>query len=642
MDYLIEHKVFTRAMKFSRMDMLFLIWAVPAAVLMFIYGNRKRRKILSCYCSPKGLEMLVPNADQRARQIKNFLILLILTLIAVSLSGPQYGYRWEEIERKGIDIIVALDCSKSMLATDIKPSRLDRAKREIYDLLNILKGDRIGLVAYSGTSFLQCPLTMDYSAFHIFLSSLTPDMMPVGGTNISEALLTAQSSFDEKAKSDKAIILITDGDNTGGDPVEAAQALAKANIRLFAIGIGTDSGVPVPETQGGLKKDKSGNIVLSKLDEELLKKIAVLTGGAYVRSASGGMSLDEIYTKEIRGKLEAATLSGGRRQVWEDRYQWVLALAILAFIIEIFLSSEKTRAAILILHVALCTLYCPSAFAGSAQQAQEAYQKGEYDKSLKLFIDAQLENPDKPEISYNIGNAYYKSGRYDEAAKNFKQALQSQNPQLRQKALYNLGNSNYKNNNLDEAVKNYEEAIKLDPKDTQAKDNLEFVKKVIEQKKQQQNEQNQKDKDKSDKKDQKENKDSDKDKSDKDNKDKKDSGDTSEKGDNKPTEEKGDSGKPDPSQEKSEEQQASSDKPSDKKEDTQTPGNEKDGEKQDQPHTPESKPDPQSESVAAPSDKPSENGEAHRQAERALNRLNDQPGKAMIPVYQKRVIEKDW
>ncbi|OQX26196.1 MAG: hypothetical protein BWK80_11675 [Desulfobacteraceae bacterium IS3] len=608
-------------MKFARIDMLFLIWALPLLLPVFIYGHRKRRKILSRYSSPKGLGIIASDANAGRRWIKNGLILAALGLIAVALSGPLYGYRWEEIERKGIDIIVALDCSKSMLATDIKPTRLDKAKREIYDLLNMLKGDRIGLAAYSGTAFLQCPLTLDYNAFHIFLNTLTPDMLPVGGTDIGEALRVSLSAFDERSKTEKAIILITDGEHTGGsNPVEAAEALAKANVKLFAIGIGTDGGVPVPESDGGLKKDASGKIILSKLDEELLKKIAILTGGAYVRAAAGGMELDLIYNTEIRGKMEKTTLSGGRRQVWEDRYQWVLALAMLVFIAELFISSKKKG----IMLIFLVMLFNASAYAGSIRNGEESYQKGEYEKALKYFIDAQLQNPDKPEIFYNIGNAYYKLEKYDEAANSFKQAAKSENRQLRQKALYNLGNADYRKGKLEDSVKHYEEVLKLDPNDTQAKENLEFAKKMIEQKKLE----DQKKQEEQNKKDDKDGKEQDLQKKPSDDK----------KEDDKKNQDKpGEKGKSD-----------INDKSSDEKKEKPEQGSEPEEDKGDKKGTaPDPKPDKAAENEAKTvqtdsADKKPDNTEGQRQAERALNRLTDQPGKAMIPAYQKRRVEKDW
>ena len=226
---------------------------------------------------------------------------------AVALAGPKYGYRWQEIRQQGVDIIIALDCSRSMTAADIQPTRLERAKREVFDLLAMLQGDRVGLVAFAGTAFLQCPLTLDYDAFNLFLNALSPDYLPVGGTDITGALATALDSFDPKSASDKAVILITDGENTGdGEPLKAAETLKEKKIKLFCIGVGGSDGVPIPEPAGGFKKDRSGQIVLSRLDENTLKKMAVVTGGTYVRSVAGDMDLDAIYTDEIRRTMEAA------------------------------------------------------------------------------------------------------------------------------------------------------------------------------------------------------------------------------------------------------------------------------------------------------------------------------------------------
>ena len=257
---------------------------------------------------------------------------------AVALAGPKYGYRWQEIRQQGVDIIIALDCSRSMTAADIQPTRLERAKREVFDLLAMLQGDRVGLVAFAGTAFLQCPLTLDYDAFNLFLNSLSPDYLPVGGTDITGALATALDSFDPKSASDKAVILITDGENTGdGEPLKAAETLKEKKIKLFCIGVGGSDGVPIPEPAGGFKKDRSGQIVLSRLDENTLKKMAVVTGGTYVRSVAGDMDLDAIYTDEIRRTMEAETVSSGRKQVWEDRFQWPLALALLCLVAELML-----------------------------------------------------------------------------------------------------------------------------------------------------------------------------------------------------------------------------------------------------------------------------------------------------------------
>lgn len=617
-------------MKFNQIEMLFLIWAIPVFFLVVVHGMKTRQAILARFASPKGLDAIAPETDSGRRWIKAGLVLCSLLFICLALSGPQYGYKWQTIEQKGVDIIVAIDLSRSMLATDIQPTRLDRARREIYDLLAMLKGDRMGLVAFAGTAFLQCPLTLDYEAFNIFLNSLTPDSMPIGGTDISGAITASLSAFDLNTASQKAIILITDGENTGkADPMEAAESARKAGVKLFCIGVGSDEGVPLPAETGGIKKDRSGNIILTRIDEETLKKIAALTGGAYVRSVAGSMDLDVIYTKEIRGKMEASTLSTDKKQIWEDRFQWVLALAVIALGAELFVPAVRKKAAVLGMMFLL--LWSVPVHAGNPlREGIDAYNQGAYDKALKLFIDAQLDHPDRPDILYNIGNAYYHTGDYEAAAKNYKEALKTENKLLQQKAHYNLGNADFRKKQYEDALKNYEDALKLNPDDIQAKQNLEYVKQVMEQVKEQQNQQQKGDK-----------------KSDSEQKEPKQ--DPSKEGQDpeKKAEQKEQSPKSQEEQSKTDEKNADKDKSSpdfgnemtDKDEKGPDASKETAG-KEAEPKKPEDK----KEQGALPS-KPAgdpDNSEEKKKAEQLLNRLKDQPGKAMIPAYGKTNVEKDW
>lgn len=604
-------------MKFVNIEMFFLVWTIPLFLLIYIYGDRKRKRILSRFASAKGLEAIIPQRGSRRRHFKAAFILTALFFIIAALAGPQYGYRWQETERRGVDIVLALDCSKSMLAKDIKPSRLDRAKREVYDLLSMMEGDRIGLVAFAGTAFLQCPLTLDYEAFHLFLNTLTPDYLPVGGTDLNQAIETALSAFDEKAGTEKAIILITDGESTGDDkPVKAAQKLQKNGVRLFCIGVGSDNGVPVPEGSGKFKKDKAGKIILSRLDEEVLKKIAVLTNGTYVRSMAGDMDLDAIYKNEIRGKMEQAALESGKKQVWENRYQWLLALAIAALLADIFLTPVRRKsffaglsAMIFFTITSLTAVPYAHAADNAMQQGRKSYEKGEYEKAVKYFIDAQLEDPDNPKIAYNLGTAYYKNEEFDVAAESFGQALNSDDPELKKNAHYNFGNTCFRLNKYEEAIKHYESAITIDPADERAKQNIEFVKKVIEQKKKE--EEQKKDQDQNDDKNDKK-------------EDKKD--DDKKEGDQKDSKDKNDQEEKDKKSEK------------DKEENSE----EKDGEKskkEDGDPSEEEKKNMAEENQA-------EDGKVDpdkiKQAERMLNRLEDKPGKALMMKYRQRNVEKDW
>jgi len=523
----------------------------------------------------------------------------------VALAGPKYGYRWQEIRQQGVDIIIALDCSRSMTAADIQPTRLERAKREVFDLLAMLKGDRVGLVAFAGTAFLQCPLTLDYDAFNLFLNSLSPDYLPVGGTDITGALATALDSFDPKSASDKAVILITDGENTSdGQPLTAAETLKENKIKLFCIGVGSSVGVPIPEPAGGFKKDRSGQIVLSRLDENTLKKIAVVTGGTYVRSVAGDMDLDAIYTDEIRRTMEAKTVSSGRKQVWEDRFQWPLALAVLCLAIELMLPVARKTLLVSLLAMLILGLQ-PPAEASDTRDGIAAYEKGDFEQALKHFTDAQLNAPDKPETLYNVADGYYKTGNFDAAAEHYKQVLESDDTQLKRKALYNLGNAEFRRGRAKEAIGHYKAALAIDPDDRQTQENLAFVKKIMEQ--QQQSGDDRKNQDKKDQGQENETQ-------------PKEDGDGQSTGD--------------------QEQDGARENRPDGEQEQQRPefGDEMD-EQQKQKQARADKPKNNGQQPAQPqSAQPGEAAGDPKQAERMLNRLEDQPGRALMPATGRRTV----
>lgn len=597
-------------MTFFRVEMLFFIWAVPLLLLMMVYGMRRRREILARFSSPHGLSVIAPDIIGGRRWIKGSLLLGVVLFTALSLAGPRYGYHWQEIRQRGVDIIIVLDCSRSMTAVDIQPSRLERAKREVFDLLAMLQGDRAGLVAFAGTAFLQCPLTLDYDAFNLFLNALSPEYLPVGGTDITGALATAMDSFDPKSTADKAVILITDGENTGsGDPVKTAEALKKMDITLFCIGVGGSQGVPIPESSGGFKKDRAGQIVLSRLDENMLKKIAVITGGTYVRSVAGDMDLDAIYTDEIHSKMAAETLVSGRKQVWEDRFQWPLALALLCLAAELLLPVTR-KTVIIPLVAALLVFPASPADANDNRDGIAAYEQGDFEQALKHFTDAQLNAPDRAELLYNVADAYYKTGNFDAAADHYKQILETDDKELKQKALYNLGNAEFRRGNAKEAIAHYEAALTIDSDNRLAQENLEFVKKVLEQQQS--------------------------------GKRKKDPNEDSQDRDNEPN--------PDESQNDgaSDDQQQADPRGENQPQNGQAQqrpefGDEM-GEQQDQ-RAAQAGDDQEKEGQSpAPSKAAQANAQAGdpQQAERMLNRLQDQPGRALMPATGKHRVEKDW
>ena len=334
-------------MRFGSLNYLFLLWIIPVMVIFYLYAFRKRDRLLVLFCGKELVSELVPDFKKGRRRMKAFLALLAMTFGIVALTQPQWGFHWEEIKRVGVDIIVAIDVSESMLAEDVKPSRLKRAKREVFDLIEMLEGDRIGLIVFAGTSFVQCPLTLDYGACKMFLDYIDTDLIPVPGTALADAIRTATASFSKRERKSKALILITDGEDHEGEPIEAAKEAKQEGIKIFPIGVGRKEGVPIPLRggSGGFKKDRQGDMVITHLDETTLQKIALETGGSYVSSVTGDMDLDKIYKEGIKQRIEQKQLKSTRKRRWEQRFQWFILCALLFIGLEFFVSERKTAIA---------------------------------------------------------------------------------------------------------------------------------------------------------------------------------------------------------------------------------------------------------------------------------------------------------
>ena len=262
-------------MKFDHLWTLNFLWLVPLIIFTLIYEARKKKIALDRFADNALLSKLTGEENKRKKILKSFLMITSLILLIVSAAGPRWGSHYQEVSREGVDIMILVDVSPSMLVEDVKPNRLERARREIMDFLKVVQGDRVGLIAFAGTSFVQCPLTLDHGATQMFLSSLNPDLIPTAGTDIGSAIESAINSFDMKAETDRVILLITDGEDNEGMGEKAAEKASENEIKIFVFGIGDPSGGPVPlaEGQGGFVKDNSGKVVLSKLDEEGLRKI---------------------------------------------------------------------------------------------------------------------------------------------------------------------------------------------------------------------------------------------------------------------------------------------------------------------------------------------------------------------------------
>ncbi len=330
-------------LRFANSDLLWLFWLIPLAVLFYYMVFRWKKKAMQKFGNLELVSKLSASVSRKRQVTKALLIVLSLTFIVLALARPQIGTRLEEVKREGVDVFVALDVSASMLAEDIKPNRLEKAKHEISRFIDMLRGDRIGLIAFAGDAFVQCPLTLDYGAAKTFLDIMHPDLVPDPGTNIGDAITTALKSFETKERKHKVLVLITDGEDHGEDVMKVAEAADREGAVIYTVGIGSPQGVPIPiyDRFGNkeFKKDRNGEVILTKLDQITLEKIALTTGGKYYRSVTGETRLEQIY-EEISG-MEKKELASMKFAQYEERFQYVLAFAIVFLVLELLLSERK-------------------------------------------------------------------------------------------------------------------------------------------------------------------------------------------------------------------------------------------------------------------------------------------------------------
>jgi len=331
-------------LRFEHPVYLQLLWGIFVLIAFFVWTVKYKKSLLKRFGNLEILQKLMRTYSPRRRNIKYILIILSYVFFVIALANPQIGKKLEEFKREGVDIIVAMDVSASMLAEDIKPNRLEKAKHEVGQLIDILQGDRIGLIAFAGIAHVQCPLTLDYSAAKLFLSIMNPDLIPQPGTAIGDALRKSINAFNIEERKHKVLILITDGEDHQSEPLEAAKEAEKEGITIYTVGLGSSQGVPIPlynkgGSQTGFKKDRQGNVVTTKLDVVTLQKIAYETGGKYYLASTGEAELDDIYA-EI-SKMEKKELSSKRFSQYEDRFQIFLLLGILLIVAELLIPEGK-------------------------------------------------------------------------------------------------------------------------------------------------------------------------------------------------------------------------------------------------------------------------------------------------------------
>jgi Ca-activated chloride channel family protein len=463
-------------------------WWLPAGLLgcvvligMWYRYDARQKAALDKFVSPHLRLQLTRSISVASRRVRRGLYLAAVACLFLALSGPLVGYRWEQITRRGYDIVFAIDTSRSMSTPDVRPDRLTRAKLAIDDFTGQLDGDAVGIIAFAGRAFLVCPITLDYGAFRESLSAVDTNTIPRGGTNLSSAIREGEAALERRPGSDKVLILVTDGEDLEGDALATARAaMLRDGLKIYTVGVGTAAGelIPVPPDQGGgFVKDEAGALVKSRLDEAALKAIAAATGGIYAPLGAQGEGLQAIF-KAVFGSVAKHDLAFRQRKIYIERYQWPLAASVGLLLASLLVGTRRRRGARVGAAAAAAGLLLMAMLPiGAAHAASPGA------------------NPTTDDVK---GTAAYRSGRFQQAAQAFQQSIgrapssDVQRLAIQEDAYYNLGNALYRTGQITEkndpqatiekwteAVKAYETALQLRADDTDSKYNRDLVKRKL-------------------------------------------------------------------------------------------------------------------------------------------------------------------
>ncbi|MGZ5537204.1 MAG: VWA domain-containing protein [Chthoniobacterales bacterium] len=498
-------------MKFGAIEWLWGLLAIPVLIALFVHAEQRSVHKLREFVAPRLLTQLGATVSPFRRRLRFALLLIGVALALVSLAKPRWGYTYEDVKRKGLDLIIAVDTSRSMLANDVQPNRLERVKLAAQDLINELRGDRIGLIAFAGRAFLQAPLTIDYDAAVASLTEFDTNIIPEGGTNISEAINLAVKTYGKSAVGNRALIIFTDGEELAGDAVKVAKDAADAGVRIFTVGVGTPEGSLIPLSQAGgatsFVKDGSGQVVKSKLDEKRLREIADATGGMFVLLQNGPATMRELYREGV-AKMQAAEIDARTARRPIERYQWPLSAALLALAASLLINERKiVRRRSLVrrpneqsVAIAAAIILLTTCAAFGAAPGLDEYNGGHFNEAYDRFQETLKEHPQTDaaeKIQFDAGAAAYRMKDYGKALQSFSQALLSPDLQLQSRSHYNLGNTLYQRGEAQKtpneklrdwlnALQHYEQTLKIEPENKEAKENYEYVKNKIEDLKKQQ------------------------------------------------------------------------------------------------------------------------------------------------------------
>jgi Ca-activated chloride channel family protein len=478
--------------QFQYIPLLILLVIIPVMSFMFWYARKKKKNSIRKIGEPELIAQLLGQYNSRSFIKKFLLVTIAMLLLILALANLRLPSGSEKINRNGIDVMIALDVSKSMLAEDIKPTRLDRSKQMLSKLIDRLGNNRIGIVIFAGKAYLQMPLTGDLAAAKMYLSSATTESVPTQGTVIADALKMCFASFNAKEKKYKAVVLISDGEDHDENAVDVAQQMAQEGVVVYTVGIGSPGGAPITDlATGQMKTDGDGNTVISKLNEDELRSVAKKGNGSY-----------QLYTntEEVVATLTAQLATMDQRTVTEDSlvnyksfYQIFLVLAMLFLLIELLMSEIKKSKTIkakvavtFLLSISVLTVF------GQGEKAiikvgNDAYKKADYPAAANAYSKVAEKNPTNATAQYNLGNALYKSEKIEDAIVAYDKAIiQLAKPVEKSNAYFNKGVVLQNNKKLSECIEAYKNALKLDPVNEDARQNLQ--KALQQQKKQQEQE----------------------------------------------------------------------------------------------------------------------------------------------------------
>ena len=503
--------------RFEEPTYLYLLAALPLIAILRWLLERKQQKRLKLFGDPTLLRQLMPDVSRMRPVVKFWMLLAALALIIVMMARPQMGTRISHEKRTGIESIIAMDISNSMLAEDVTPSRLDRTKMMVENLVDNFTDDKIGLIVFAGDAFVQLPITSDYVSAKMFLSEIDPSLIATQGTDIATAINMAANSFTQQQGVGKAIIVVTDGEDHEGGALEAAKAAKKKGMRVYVLGVGSDKGAPIPLGNGDYMKDKTGNTVMTKLNEDMCRQIAEAGGGAYIHvdnNSNAQRQLDNELAKLSKKEMQSTIYSD-----FDEQFQAFGIIAIILLILEICILESKNPIARRlnifgrkqrVATLALALIVSSATFAQNDRryivQGNKLFREGQFDQAEVAYRKAIEKNPRNPQAHYNLGNSLMAQKKDSAAVQSFQKSTELETSKIRKAmAFHNMGVVCQQHKMYGEAIEAYKNSLRLNPKDDATRYNLELCKRQQRNQKNQdkQDQNKQKDKNGNDNKDEK-------------------------------------------------------------------------------------------------------------------------------------------